>query len=115
MSTKIASEKNTLELVALCAANAILSVEGVSELATSPDVTTIIDADKKKGLKVTDSKDGLVIDVWVKVNYGTKIPDTAWNIQTKVKKRVSEITEQEISKVNIHVVGVTFNDDERKL
>ncbi|MCQ2561938.1 MAG: Asp23/Gls24 family envelope stress response protein [Clostridia bacterium] len=115
MSTRIETEKASHELIASCAENAILSVEGVSELTNSPDLGVIIDADKRKGLKVSDSKDGLVIDVWLKVFYGTKIPETAWNVQTKVKKRIADVSDEVIAKVNIHVVGVTFKDDERKL
>lgn len=107
-------DKNKQELIAVYAAEAITSVKGVAEIATSPDITTLIDADKKKGLKITSSKDGIVIDLWIKVKYGTKIPQTAWNIQTSVINRIKEVLPDAIGKVNVHVVGVTFYDDERK-
>ena len=94
------------ELIASCACDAALGTAGVSGLVSS-GVSSIIDKDGQKGIKISDDKDGAVVDVWLTVAYGTKIPETAWNIQENVKKRIKTVSERKISKVNIHIMGVT--------
>ena len=65
------------------------------------------------GKKITVSKDkdqGLVFDVYLLVRYGCRIPEMAWNIQEKVKREIAGRTEVAISKINIHVQGVSFDE-----
>ena len=65
------------------------------------------------GKKITVSKDkdqGLVFDVYLLVRYGCRIPEMAWNIQEKVKREIAGRTEASISKINIHVQGVSFDE-----
>ena len=65
------------------------------------------------GKKITVSKDkdqGLVFDVYLLVRYGCRIPEMAWNIQEKVKREIAGRTEAVISKINIHVQGVSFDE-----
>ena len=65
------------------------------------------------GKKITVSKDkdqGLVFDVYLLVRYGCRIPEMAWNIQEKVKREIAGRTEAAISKINIHVQGVSFDE-----
>ena len=44
------------------------------------------------------------------VRYGCRIPEMAWNIQEKVKREIAGRTEAAISKINIHVQGVSFDE-----
>jgi len=66
----------------------------------------------RKGIKTAQSEEGLLIDLYIIVKYGIKIPEVAWNLQEKVKKDMENFLEQKIHKVNIHVQGVHFAEEE---
>ena len=61
-----------------------------------------------KGIKVSKDKEKITLDVFIVADYGVKIPQLAWDIQTAVKEHVLKITNKKISAVNIHVQGVAL-------
>lgn len=61
-----------------------------------------------KGVKVDINEKGGFIDLYLIVDYGTKIPEVAWEIQDKVKRAIEVMTNLEVIEVNIHVQGVNF-------
>lgn len=104
-------EKMPPEIVSICAMNAVLHTDGVSEMAPLPAMASLgKDKDGAKGVRISESKKGLEIDVYLNVAFGTKIPDTAWNIQENVKHRVEDFTDRKVSQVNIHIMGVSPKD-----
>lgn len=64
-----------------------------------------------KGVKVEIKEKVAVIDLYTIVEYGTKIPDVAWEIQENVKRAVETMTGIEVNEVNIHVQGVHFPEE----
>lgn len=61
-----------------------------------------------KGVKVEiDGKD-VTIDFYILVEYGARIPEVAWRIQEKVKSSVESMTGMNVSSINIHVQGISF-------
>jgi uncharacterized alkaline shock family protein YloU len=64
-----------------------------------------------KGVKVEIKEKVAVIDLYTIVEYGTKIPDVAWEIQESVKRAVETMTGIEVNEVNIHVQGVHFPEE----
>ena len=61
--------------------------------------------DRVKKEKLSDEKD-VKIDVNIIVEYGSRIPDVAYEIQTRVKKSVENMTGLKVAEVNVHVQGV---------
>lgn len=61
-----------------------------------------------KGVKVEMAENIAVIDVYIVVDYGVRIPELAWEIQENVKNSVENMTGLEVDKVNIHIEGVNF-------
>lgn len=59
-----------------------------------------------KGIKVEVADKDTKIDVNIIVEYGTRIPDIAFEIQTRVKKAVESMTGLNVEEVNVHVQGV---------
>ena len=45
-----------------------------------------------KGIKVSKDKEKITLDVFIVADYGVKIPQLAWDIQTAVKEHVLKIT-----------------------
>ena len=65
-----------------------------------------------KGIKVDAGDKEVKIDVNIIVEYGSRIPDVAFEIQNRVKKSVESMTGLKVSEVNVHVQGVKTEKDE---
>ena len=63
---------------------------------------------QSKGVKVEMSETSVLIDLYLVVEYGVRIPELAWEIQDSVKNNVETMTGLEVQKVNIHIEGVSF-------
>ena len=59
-----------------------------------------------KGIKVDKTDNKAKIDVNIIVEYGSRIPDVAFEIQNRVKKSVENMTGFKVEEVNVHVQGV---------
>ena len=98
------------EVISVCAVNATLKTEGVASLAGGFSNTlsrNILGKElMSKGIKVSQSDEGVQIDVHIIVKYHAKIPAVAWDIQENVKKEVQSMTNIPVTAVNIHVQGV---------
>lgn len=62
-----------------------------------------------KGIKTEIIGEEVKIDISVIVQYGTKIPEIAWQIQKNVRKTVEEMTGLHVSNVNVSVEGVELS------
>ena len=67
-----------------------------------------------KGVKVEIKEDSAFIDISIIVEYGSKIPDIAKQIQDNVKESVVTMTGLKIGAVNVHVQGVAFPQPEEE-
>ena len=63
-----------------------------------------------KGIKVDNSEGRLKIDVNIIVEYGSRIPDVAYEIQNRVKKAVENMTGLNVEEVNVHIQGVNTTE-----
>jgi uncharacterized alkaline shock family protein YloU len=59
-----------------------------------------------KGIKIVIDKDEFSVDLYIIVEYGTKISVIANNIIQKVKYTLEELTGLKVSKVNVYVQGI---------
>ena len=71
-------------------------------------ITEVISGKKNlsKGIKVEVGEKSAKIDVSIIVEYGARIPDVAYEIQTRIKKSVENMTDLKVLEVNVHVQGV---------
>lgn len=69
-----------------------------------------------KGIKV-ETKDGneVLIDMSIVVQYGCRIHEVAREIQVKVRNTVEEMTGLKVAAVNINVLGISLDKDQRKV
>ena len=103
-SIKIANDA-----VAMYVGIAIAEIPGVYGMSgTLAGITEAISGKKNytKGVKVDVNEKTAKIDVNIIVEYGARIPDVAFEIQTKVKKSVETMTGLKVSEVNVNVQGV---------
>lgn len=59
-----------------------------------------------RGVVIRQEQQGLAIDLYIIVSYGTKISEVAHNIQHKVKYVLNEVIGLQVDEVNIIVQGV---------
>lgn len=59
-----------------------------------------------KGVKVELTNDGILIDLYVVLQFGVSIPEVAQKVQTNIRQTIKNMTALEIAEINIHVVGI---------
>jgi len=97
------------EAVATYAGIAISEISGVYGMSgTLAGITEAISGKKSytRGVKVDVTEKSAKIDLSIIVEYGARIPDVAFEIQTKVKKSVETMTGLKVTEVNVNVQGV---------
>lgn len=105
------------EAVATYAGIAVSEVSGVYGMAGGfAGITEALSGKKNlaKGIKVDVGEKSAKIDVNIIVEYGARIPDVAFEIQTRVKKSVENMTGLKVLEVNVHVQGVHAITDKEK-
>ena len=102
--------KISSDVIAVIAGVAVSEVPGVFGMAGgfAGGITEVLKGKKNlaKGIKVDTTDNKAKIDVNIIVEYGARIPDVAFEIQTRVKKAVESMTGLKVEEVNVHVQGV---------
>lgn len=118
---EIALESNTNikiadDVVAVIAGVAVSEVPGVAQMSGgfAGGISEVLSGKKNlsKGIKVDSGEKETKIDVNIIVEYGSRIPDVAFEIQNKVKKAVESMTGLKVVEVNVHVQGVSTENME---
>lgn len=98
------------DVIAVIAGVAASDVPGVAAMAggLTGGLTEALKGKKNlaKGIKVEATEVAAKIDVNIIVEYGSRIPDVAFEIQNRVKKSVENMTGLKVTEVNVHVQGV---------
>ena len=101
------------EVVATIAGKAVSEVKGVA--STNSGIISEVFGKKSfsKGIKVQMNEKTVSIDVFIVVEYGSRIPDVAWEVQNRVKSAVEDMTGLKVLEVNIQVQGVNLPKAEK--
>lgn len=98
------------DVVAVIAGVAVSEVPGVAGMAGgfAGGISEVFSGKKNlaKGIKVDIAQSDVKIDVNIIVEYGSRIPDVAFEIQNRAKKAVESMTGLNVEEVNVHVQGV---------
>ncbi|MBM7598001.1 putative alkaline shock family protein YloU [Virgibacillus halotolerans] len=62
-----------------------------------------------KGVKVELTNSGILIDLYVVLNFGVSIPKVAEKLQSNIRQTLKNMTALEIDEINIHVVGIQMD------
>ena len=68
-----------------------------------------------KGVKVEVGEEQAAVDLYVVMHYGVPIQEVAWKIQENVKRAVEGMTGLEVVEINVHVQGIQFPQEEKKV
>ena len=110
------------EVVGIIAGLAATEVEGVAGMSggIAGGIAEMLGRKSlAKGVKVQAGEKETAIEVYIIAEYGTKIPEVAWNVQESVKNAVETMTGLSVVEVNIHIQGVNIDkelpaEDEKK-
>lgn len=76
--------------------------EGLSQLLRRKNLT--------RGIEVEIGEDGVIIDLYIIVEYGVKISEVANNVINRVKYTLEENAGVNVKEVNINIQGVRVNN-----
>jgi uncharacterized alkaline shock family protein YloU len=102
------------EVIAAIASTAAAQVPGVAAM-TGNIVGSIGGAilgrkNLGRGVRVSSGDKDVVLDLYISVKYGARIPEVAYKVQENVKRSVEGMTELRVTQVNIHIQGVVFQE-----
>ncbi len=98
------------DVVASIATSNALEIDGVSGLLNS-NMSDFMGGKKmtSKGVRVETSGDSIAVNLFLTVRYGCAIGDIAAKVQQTVSSAVESMTGFQVSAVNVHVGGISFN------
>ncbi len=106
------------DVVAIIAGKAVSEAPGVFAMAGgfAGGISEVLSGKKNlsKGIKVDVGEKETKIDVNIIVEYGSRIPDIAFDIQNRVKTAVEGMTGLKVVAVNVHVQGVNTESTDQK-
>lgn len=110
-STSLGRVEIAPEVIEVIAGFASAEVDGVASMRGNFATGVAEKLGRKshgKGIKVELGEEGIVIDVYVIMQFGISIPDVAKRIQDNIRQALFNMTALEVNEINIHVVGVQF-------
>ena len=98
------------------------TIQGIAHIQTAAKLSSKFGLGRKggDGIKVSVEKEKgeggarvLVIDVYVLVKYGRRIPDLAWDVQEKIKLNLERYTGYSVKAVNVNVQGIYIDEQQQ--
>jgi len=116
LNSEIGSIRIADEVVSIVAGLAATEIDGVASMSGGIAGGIAEALGKKnlsKGVKVEVGEEEAAIDIFLIARYGSRIPDVAWSVQENVKKAVENTTGLKVQKVNVHVQGISFPQQQK--
>lgn len=111
-AVKIADE--VVKIIAGLAASEVPGVAGMSGGVVGGIAERLGRKNLSKGIKAEVGEKETAIEISIIVEYGTRIPEVASQIQQKVKEVVQNMTGLKVKEVTINVQGVSLGGKEEK-
>lgn len=107
---KIDISKAAVATIANRAVNQCYGVVGMANKNLMNGISNILSRDSRRGIDVHIEDNKIVIDVYVIVEYGTRIRIVAESIQNTVKFHVEKAVGIPVSAVNVYVHGLRLSN-----
>ena len=102
------------EVLASIATNAAKDIDGVSSFSNRPvDVVSTIKSGSLKVMspvRIIQNGDDITVNIYLNLEPNQKIKAVAQNVQAGVKEAVQNMTGKLVSKVNVIVAGIDFEE-----
>ena len=106
------------EVIATIVGVATTEVEGISGIVGSSAISGILGKASRsvpRGVRVDMQGEDVSVDVSVTVDYGMPIQKVGRNAQENVRKSIESMTGLHVEKVDLHVVGVSFEKENQEM
>ncbi len=103
-----------LEVIESMAAMAALEVSGVASMAAKTvDIRNVISRRSVFKPVHAEIKNGaVVINLYITISQNFNAKEVGEAVQLSVKDKVQSMTSNAVTKVNVHISGIDFTDDE---
>ena len=113
--SKLGRIEVTPTAIASLASQAVLECYGVVGMATKDLASGIVEilqpASHRRGVDVQINSSNIVVDLYVVMEYGTRIATVSRNIQSAVKYTLEKALGVPVAAVNIHVQDLRISGD----
>lgn len=104
------------EVISTIVSVATAEVEGISGIVGATSMAGIIGKGRTpRGVRVDMDGQDVNVDVSVTVDYGMPIQKVGRNAQENVRKSIESMTGLHVEKVDLHVVGVSFEKENQEM
>ncbi|WP_018132462.1 Asp23/Gls24 family envelope stress response protein [Effusibacillus pohliae] len=103
-----------IEIIAGLAATEVRGIAGMSGSVAGGIAELLGRKNLGKGVKVEVGEKQCAVDLSVVMEFGMKIQEVAAEVQKNVKRAIENMTGLEVVEVNVHVLGVTFKNEEKE-
>ena len=91
------------------AVNQCYGVVGMANKNLANGISNLLSRDSRRGIEVSMEADSIIVDVYVIMEYGTRIRVVAESIQNTVKFHVEKSIGIPVEAVNVYVHGLRFS------
>lgn len=112
---KVEIAPEVIEVIAGIAASEIEGVAAMRGNFASGVVERLGKKNHGKGVKVELAEDGIKVDVYCVMKFGISIPTVAGKVQDNIRQALLNMTALEVNEVNIHVVGIQFENQKHEV
>jgi uncharacterized alkaline shock family protein YloU len=112
--TEIGSITYASEVVAIIAGMAAAEIDGVAAMGASASIVDLLGRKNKpvtRGVKVEVGSEEASVDLVFTVEYGKPIQKVCRDVQESVRKSIETMTGLHVVKVDVHVLGVSFEKE----
>jgi len=113
-SGTIKISEDVVKIIAGLAATEVEGVAGMSGGLAGGIAEKLGRKNMTKGVKADVGEKEATIDIHVIVEYGTRIQEVAYQIQSKVRNAVESMTGLKVLGVNVNVQGVSFGPENKE-
>jgi uncharacterized alkaline shock family protein YloU len=104
--------KAAVATIANQAVNQCYGVVGMANKNLVNGIANLLSRDSRRGIEVGVEEEELVIDIYVIVEYGTRIRVVAESIQNTVKFHVEKAMGIPVRAVNVYIHGLRMSNDQ---
>ena len=85
-------------------------IVGTASKGLASDIADVLSRESKEGVVVRVDKGRIVIDLYIVIEYGTRIASVARSAMNVVKYNVEQALGVPVAEVNVHVQGLHISD-----
>ncbi|MBR5539803.1 MAG: Asp23/Gls24 family envelope stress response protein [Clostridia bacterium] len=99
------------EVIATIASTAAVEVPGVAGMAPRiKDLRGLVGNAATKSVAVVNNESETIVDLYINLKAGVRIPEVAGQVQRVVKDEVQSMTGRPVTKVNVHIAGIVLEE-----